>query len=242
MNRRYVIAGVAVVALGGLWYYHSHSGSGGGGGTVAASSSSAQGATTTPVVSALPTSLLYGSTTATTPTAPSGTLGSMSAFGTPRDPFVQLVGTSSTPGGTSNLSFGSGTTATTTSTTSSTPISLGSGPTSGVPSGSSGSSGSGASSGVTSAGTTTPSNETLEADFDINGEPVVAYADDEIPPETQQFTVRSIAPLAVVLALNGALLPNGADTVTIKVGESLTLDDQTAGSTTVIRLLSVRAA
>lgn len=239
MNRRFVIAGVAVVALAGLWYYHSHSGSGGGGATVAASGAGSAAASTTPVVSALPTSQLYGSTTATTPSAPSGTLSSVGSFGTPRDPFVQLAGSSTTSSGSNDVSFGSGTTSTTSSTGTSTgSVSLGSGATSAVPStttGASGGSGASAPAGAVS-------NESLEADFDINGEPVVAFANDQIPPETQEFTVRSISPMAVTLALNGALLSNGKSTVLIKVGESVTLDNQTAGSSTVVRLLSIRAA
>ena len=46
----------------------------------------------------------------------------------------------------------------------------------------------------------------------------------------------------VVLGLNGALLANGASTVTIKVGQTLTLDNQTAHTTTVIHLVSVHPA
>ncbi len=219
-----------MVAVAALWFMYNQSSSGGGGsGTVAASAAGAQSSAQTPAASSIPTSLLYGSTTATTPSAPAGTLGNLTTFGQPRDAFVQIVGSSTTG---NSLSFGSATTSTTT-----TPISLGSGATSAVPSG------------ATPPATTptTPISSsttgvTLAAEFDINGEPVVAYQGDAIPPETQQFNVNSMTSSQVVLGLNGALLANGASSITIKVGQTLTLEDQTAGSTTVIHLLSVHPA
>ncbi|MEW6583866.1 MAG: hypothetical protein AB1416_14010, partial [Actinomycetota bacterium] len=70
--------------------------------------------------------------------------------------------------------------------------------------------------------------KTLEADFDISGEPVVAREGDAIPPDTQQFTVKTIGASSVVLQLNAGLLPDGSDTVTLDEGESLTLYNQTA--------------
>jgi len=232
MNRRYVIAGVAVVAVAGLWFMYNQSSSGGGGsGTVASSSVGPQISGVTPAGSSLPISQLYGATTATTPTAPAGTLGSLMTFGQPRDAFVQVVGGTTTPG--NSLSFGS-----TSTTTSTSPIPLGSGPTSAVPS----TGGSPSTTPTTPVTGTTPTGITLAAEFDINGEPVVAYLRDAIPPETQQFTVNSMTTSQVVLGLNGALLASGASSITIKVGQTLTLSDQTAHTTTVIHLLSVHPA
>jgi hypothetical protein len=231
MNRRYVIAGVAVVAVAGLWFMYNQSNSGGGSsGAVASSSVGPQISGVSPAGSALPTAQLYGATTATTPTAPAGTLGTLITFGQPRDAFVQVVGAASTSG--NSLSFGS-------TTTKTSPISLGSGATSAVPS-------TGGTSPTTTPTTpvsgTTPTGQTLAAEFDINGEPVVAYLRDAIPPETQQFIVNSMTSTQVVLGLNGALLANGASSVTIKVGQTLTLENQTANTTTVIHLLSVHPA
>lgn len=232
MNRRYVIAGVAAVAVAGLWFMYNQSGSGASSsGTVAANAGGPQISGQTPAGGGLPTSQLYGVTTATAPTAPAGTLVNLTTFGQPRDAFVQIVGGSTTSG--SSVSFGATPTATTT-----TPISLGSGATSAVPSGG----GSSVATTPTTPISSSTTGQTLAAEFDINAEPVVAYLHDAIPPETQQFTVDSITSTQVVLGLNGALLANGASTVTIKVGQTLTMEDQTAGSTTVIHLLSVHPA
>lgn len=82
--------------------------------------------------------------------------------------------------------------------------------------------------------------EGFEADFDIGGEPVVARMGDSIPPETQQFTVATIGRSAVVLKLNGGLLPDGSDTITLKLGQSVTLVNQTTKTTYKLRLLEVR--
>ena len=154
MNRRYMIAGVTVVAVAGLWFMYNQSHSGGSSsGTVASSAAGGPRISGQVQAGTVPTSQLYGVVTATTPTG-----------------------------------------------------------------------------------------QTLAAEFDINGEPVVAYDGDAIPPETQQFNVDSMTTGQVVLGLNGALLANGASTVTIKVGQTLTLDDQTAHTTTVIHLLSVHPA
>ena len=232
MNRRYVIAGAAVVGVVGLWHMFGQSGSGGGAqGTTAASSGIPQATTPAPAVSAIPTAQLYGSATATGPSQTSGTLSSLSAFGKPRDGFVQIVSNAS-PANSNSLSFG-------TSPTTTAPISLGSGPTTAVSSG-----GTGTPATVPSSpGTTTALPlQTLAAEFDVDGVPVVALVGDAIPPDTQQFTVRSITTSQVVLALNGALMANGAASVTIKVGKSLTLENQTAHRSVVVHLLSVHPA
>jgi hypothetical protein len=232
MNRRYVIAGAAVVGVVGLWYMFGQSGSGGGAqGTTAASSGIPQATTPAPAVSAIPTAQLYGSATATGPLQTSGTLSSLSAFGKPRDGFVQIVSNAS-PSNSNSLSFG-------TAPTTTAPISLGSGPTTAVSSGATGTPATVPSSPGT---TTAPPLQTLAAEFDVDGVPVVALVGDAIPPATQQFTVRSITTSQVVLALNGALMANGAASVTIKVGKSLTLENQTAHRSVVVHLLSVHPA
>lgn len=82
----------------------------------------------------------------------------------------------------------------------------------------------------------------LEADFDISGEPVVAREGDSIPPETQQFLVKTVLASEVVLELSGGLLPDGTDTVTLKEGESITLYNATAKRSYRIKLVDVRAA
>jgi hypothetical protein len=232
MNRRYVIAGAAVVGVVGLWHMFGQSGSGGGAqGTTAASSGIPQATTPAPAVSAIPTAQLYGSATATGPSQTSGTLSSLSAFGKPRDGFVQIVSNAS-PSNSNSLSFGR-------SPTTTAPISLGSGPTTAVSSGATGTPATVPSSPGT---TTAPPVQTLAAELDVGGVPVVALVGDAIPPDTKQFTVRSITTSQVVLALHGALLANGAASVTIKVGKSLTVENQTAHTSVVVHLLSVHPA
>ncbi len=229
MNRRYVIGGVTVVAVAALWFMYNQSHSGGSSsGTVASSSAGGPQISGQVAAGTLPTSQLYGVVTATAPMSPSGTLGSLISFGQPRDAFVQIVGATTTPASSPSTVA--------TSTTSTSPIQLGSGPTSAVPGGGT------TTTPTTPVGSTTPTGETLAAEFDINGEPVVAYDGDAIPPETQQFNVDSMTTKQVVLGLNGALLANGASSVTIKVGQTLTLANETENTTTVIHLLSVHPA
>lgn len=88
--------------------------------------------------------------------------------------------------------------------------------------------------------TQAPPLQGYEADFDIGGEPVVARPGDAIPPETQQFTIDKITVGAVVLKLNGGLLPDGSDTITLKEGQSITLGNQTSNVTYKLRLLEIR--
>lgn len=82
----------------------------------------------------------------------------------------------------------------------------------------------------------------LEADFDISGEPVVAREGDAIPPDTQQFVVKTITTSSVVLELSGGLLPDGSDTVTLQEGKSITLYNATAQRGYRIKLVDVRRA
>ena len=93
-----------------------------------------------------------------------------------------------------------------------------------------------------SAGAPVQNPRALEADFDISGEPVVAQEGDSIPPETQQFLVKTVAATQVVLELSGGLLPDGTDTVTLKEGQSITLYNATAKRSYKIKLVDVRPA
>jgi hypothetical protein len=155
-------------------------------------------------------------------TSDGATLGGLGEFGTPHDAFRQQV-SSQAPADTS-----------TTSTTPSGPTGV-----TGTP--------------VPPATGTTPTTPTapgapaepvqspvaLQADFDISGEPVEAREGDAIPPETQQFTVETIRAGEVVLQLNGGLLPDGSDTITLKEGKSITLFNATAGHNYRIKLVDV---
>jgi hypothetical protein len=150
-----------------------------------------------------------------------GTLGGLAEFGTPHDAFLQQVSAQAPAD---------------TSTTSTTP---------GAPTGATGTP-------VPPTTTTTPGTPTapaptepvqspvaLQADFDISGEPVEAREGDAIPPETQQFTVKTISAGEVVLQLNGGLLPDGSDTITLKEGRSITLFNATAGHNYRVKLVDV---
>lgn len=116
------------------------------------------------------------------------------------------------------------------------------GPTVGVPIGGPTTTGT---TGTTSTPTTTAPVQAvnpLQADFDVDGEPVLAREGDSIPPDTQQFLVKKIAKGSVTLQLNGGLLPNGSDLLRLGVGQTITLRNQTAGESYRIRLAAVRVA
>ena len=70
----------------------------------------------------------------------------------------------------------------------------------------------------------------------------MAREGDSIPPETQQFLVKTVLASEVVLELSGGLLPDGTDTVTLKEGEAITLYNATAKRSYRIKLVDVRAA
>lgn len=93
--------------------------------------------------------------------------------------------------------------------------------------------------GIPGVPTTTPNS--LEADFDVSGEPVVAREGDAIPPDTQQFTVKAIGSKTVTLQLNAGLLPDGKDTIALSKGESITLFNQTAQQKYKIKLVDIRS-
>jgi hypothetical protein len=178
---------------------------------------------------------LYGTLVPVDATASTGSLNGYDELGVPRDAFAPLVREQQASGGTS-VSEPTVGTAPPVSTTPSNGDPLVAVPGGTVP--------------VTPAPTptlTTPTPPTdatpvegREADFDIGGEPVVARVGDSVPPATQQFTVSKIGASSVTLTLNGGLLPDGTDAVTLTEGESITLDNQTAGTSYTVKLLSVR--
>lgn len=221
MTRRSAARLVAAAATAALIL--TGCGGGGGGGDQAA----ADGAVTTPLtaapatgVAAVPTDPLYGTPEAAPSTRVVGGLPGYDEFGTPRDGFAPLVRENSGAGAGGDRPVDPTVTSpqpTSTAPTDTTPL-----PT------------------VTTPTTTAPTTQLLEADFDIGGEPVVARAGDAIPPGTQQFTVESITTKLVTLKLVGGLLPNGADTVRLAVGQSVTLVNQTTQTTYRIRLLDIR--
>lgn len=226
------LAALAIVAAG----------CGGGGGGSSDADAGAAATVTPPAtgVAATPTDSLFGSPEAVDTADAAESLDGYEQFGTPRDAFVQLVRDDSGGGAESEPSTGNlpsstpaptpvttdplvavppGPTTPVTPTTPTTPTTTPTTP--GAP-------------------TTAPPVEGFEADFDIGGEPVVARLGDAVPPETQQFTVKAITAGSVVLELNGGLLPDGSDTVTLKEGESITLVNQTSRKTYRLRLLDIR--
>lgn len=82
----------------------------------------------------------------------------------------------------------------------------------------------------------------LQADFDIAGEPILARVGDAIPPDSQQFTVKQITAKTVVLTLNTGLLPDGKDSLTVKLGQSITLRNTSTDQGYSIRLVKISAA
>lgn len=88
--------------------------------------------------------------------------------------------------------------------------------------------------------TTAPELNPLQADFDVDGEPILAREGDSIPPDTQQFLIKTIAKGGVTLVLNGGLLPNGSDTLKLGIGQSIILKNQTAGESYRIRLAGIQ--
>ena len=136
-------------------------------------------------------------------------LGSLDRLGTPKDIFRAQVKEAVNSGPTTNP--------TTTAPTSTTPTTTDTTPTT----------------------TAAPEINPLQADFDVDGEPILAREGDSIPPDTQQFLVKTIARSGVTLVLNGGLLPNGSDTLKLSIGQSIILRNQTAGESYRIRLAGI---
>lgn len=248
MITRRLIAIVLPLAAAGLV-----AGCGGGGGsdTGAAASDPAAGQSaefTSQGVSANQSAAVavtaLGSPGAVDPTRAGETLASADSFPPPKDPFKALVsdGTdaSGTNGAESTPTSGTGTIPGAVPTVSPTnpgppSVSVGGGTTT--------TGGTGTTTGGTGTTPQTPvtSVKSLEADFDVSGEPVVAREGDSIPPDTQQFTVKTIGATAIILQLNAGLLPDGTDTITLKKGESITLYNQTARQSYKVRLVDIRS-
>jgi|GEM_PF-5866983 len=225
---------------------------GGGGGGGAADDTAAAGGGAVAVspaagVAAPPTSSLFGTPDDVDAGRVAGSLEGFEEFGTPRDAFVPVV-REDAGGGSSPSEPGTGQIAPTSTPPVTTdpivPVAPGV-PVGGIPTAP-----------VTppavtpttppatapppDAPTSAPPVSGFEADFDIGGEPVVARVGDAVPPDTQQFTVSAIRAGGVTLTLNGGLLPDGSDEVTIREGEGLTLVNQTTRTTYRLRLLDVR--
>lgn len=81
----------------------------------------------------------------------------------------------------------------------------------------------------------------LRADLEFGGVTVTARAGDAVPPGTQRFTVVSITATEVVLRLDGAVLPDGGDVLTLELGQEVSLQDPVSGATEHIALVGIRA-
>lgn len=212
----------------------------GGGGSGSAGADAPPPPVATPEVAAAPvpsSDELYGSLGVVDPGADASSLTGYDELGAPRDAFAQLVRNEAAGGSPSEATIGGGS-----------PVSAPVAPTpaAGAPVV--------AVPGGTSAPPTAPASPTTpttppanpvsgrEASFDIGGEPVVARVGDAMPPATQQFTVSEISATSVTLKLNGGLLPDGTDSVKLREGESVTLDNQTAGTSYTVKLLTIRTA
>ena len=235
MTRRRLAVMIAPLAAAGLL-----AGCGGGGGGGDASSDAAADPAATAGSSFVSEVAALGSPGPVDAARLGETVSGYDDFGTPKDVFVQQV--EDTTGGGTNGAESAPSTGVPTVTPA---IPVVSPPSTGVPltGGVPGSTapggsapGAGGSPGVP---VTTPN--ALEADFDVSGEPVVAREGDAIPPDTQQFTVKTIGAKSVVLQLNAGLLPDGTDSVTLDEGESITLVNQTARQKYRIRLVDVRS-
>jgi hypothetical protein len=162
-------------------------------------------------------------------------------FAPPRDAFKPLVNEDPGSGATNGAETATGTTTApvvSPTTTTAPSVSVGGAGTT-TPGGTTTAPGGGGT--TTTPATPVTSVKSLEADFDVSGEPVVAREGDSIPPDTQQFTVKTIGSSSVILQLNAGLLPDGSDTVTLKEGESITLYNQTARQGYKLRLVDIRS-
>jgi len=162
------------------------------------------------------------------------TLAGYDSFGTPHDAFAQQVDPNASADG-----------ATTDAPTIPADTPINGDPLIAVPDPAAGGAGAGGANGgptTTDPGAGAPIQNplSLEADFDVSGEPVVAREGDAIPPDTQQFVVKTVSATSVVLELSGGLLPDGSSTVTLDEGESITLYNATAKRSYRIKLVDVR--
>ena len=239
MKRRHLVSAAAVAATALLL-----AGCGGGGGGSSAGGDVASADTSIPVASGvgadqsatLAISAL-GTAGAVDPAAAGQTLAGYDSFGSPHDAFAQQVKDTTGAGSGSEANTGATIPADTPINTD--PLVAVPGGTPTTQTGGTGTAGGGTSD--PSAGAPVQNPRALEADFDISGEPVVAREGDAVPPDTQQFIVDTIGATQVTLKLSGGLLPDGSDTVTLKVGESITLYNATAKRSYRIKLVDVQA-
>lgn len=245
MNRRRIAAIIAPLAAAGAL---AGCGGGGGGGDAAAPAAPDTASASSNFVSqgvsadqsAAQAIQALGNPGAVDATRAGETVGGYDDFGTPKDIFVQQVkdATAGGAGGTNGAETAPGaipgvpTVSPPYGTPSNTPVPPG---TPGVP----GATPTTPATGVPGVPTSTPNS--LEADFDVSGEPVVAREGDAIPPDTQQFTVKAIGSKTVTLQLNAGLLPDGKDTIALSKGESITLFNQTAQQKYKIKLVDIRS-
>jgi hypothetical protein len=246
MTRRRIITMVAPLAAAGV-LAGCGGGGGGGGASSGAAPDTAAGAGASFVSegvsanqSAAQASAALGNPGAVDPSRAGETIGGYDDFGRPKDVFVQQV-KDGTGGGTNGAETapGTGAPAATPAIPIVSPPTTGVPPTGGVPGTTAPGGTAPGTGGAPGAPTTTPN--ALEADFDISGEPVVAREGDAIPPDTQQFTVKTIAAKSVILQLNAGLLPDGRDSITLGEGASITLLNQTAKQKYRIKLVDVRS-
>lgn len=80
----------------------------------------------------------------------------------------------------------------------------------------------------------------LRAELNISGEPITAREGEAVPPETQEYTVVTITRSSMVLRMTAGILPNGRDTITIELGEDVSLQNAQTGRTDTIALVGVR--
>jgi len=197
-----------------------------------------------------------GASAAAAPSEGAGTLESYEAFGTPKDHFEQQVTDGAGDGGVGEPGTGGapadpgGVVPSVPDVANATPLVAV--PASGEPVPDPGAVGvppAGAPAGDGASGEPDGSADTppeparaMEADFDISGEPVVAREGDSIPPDTQQFVIDRVGAREVLLTLNGGLLPDGTDSVTLAEGESITLYNATAKRSYRVKLVDLRPA
>lgn len=81
----------------------------------------------------------------------------------------------------------------------------------------------------------------LRADIEIDGVVVSAREGDAIPPSTQRYTVLSLSATEAVLRLDGLVLPDGGDVVTLTLGKEVALQNAVTGATETVVLVGIRA-
>jgi hypothetical protein len=96
--------------------------------------------------------------------------------------------------------------------------------------------------GAASGGSAGGQRSNLTAYFRIRGEPVTAREGDTVPPDRQELMVSRIREGGVTITLIRGLLPNGSDTLDLRIGETAKLIDTQNGQGYTITLSDVREA